>query len=280
MTPSLMLLLLCGIYHGPGCKWFVKHGISDFGDFIVILLILSKVQAANGFTVFPDRFPPESVTKIETFLQIFPLLTARQKDILAKFISYDDIDAFLREHFCEHWMEIFHKYHDTFCVILPMLFENGLTVSPNYRGRYACSTAKWVVAKTIFSFMEQHTSRPLDDPTATLVSQTTSHAITIMQNLGNNLIFKLYIETMFHMELTNDPKCFDIASRHFRDILDKNQSHYEGWLKFIAEFRRRTHIQIGEFPKDWDSGFICWLMNWLQSYEFLSEYMAKNLRKN
>jgi len=71
-----MLLLLCGIYHGP--RWFAKHCIADFGDFIVILLILSKVQAANGFTVFHDKFPPESVMMIQTFLQIFPLLTAHQ----------------------------------------------------------------------------------------------------------------------------------------------------------------------------------------------------------
>jgi hypothetical protein len=161
-----MLLLLCGIYHGPGCKWFVKHGIADFGDFIVILLIMAKVNAANGSGMYPGRFPEGSVMMIQTFLQVFPLLNERQREILSKFMSDEDVDGFFREHFGDDYQNILSKYEDTFRIILPTLFRNGLTVSPNYRGRYACSTAKWVIAKTIFLFMEQHTGRTLDDPTA------------------------------------------------------------------------------------------------------------------
>ena len=281
MNPKLMLLLLlCAIYHGPRSKWFVKHGIADFGDFIVILLILAKVQDVNGFTVFHDKFPEGSVTMIETFLKIFPLLTARQKDILAKFISKDDVDAFLCKHFGEKWMQIFHKYEDAFRVILPTLFRNGLTISPNYHGKYACSTALWVDAKTIFSIMEQHTGRPLDDPAASLVLQNTARAIAIMRDMRYNRIFQLYIETMVHMELTNDPKCFHIASHYFRGIIFNDYPHYEAWLGFIADFRERTYIEIGVSPNQWNSKFICWLMNSFQSYEILSEYLAKNPRKN
>jgi hypothetical protein len=147
---QLMLLLLCGIYHGPRSKWFVKHGIADFGDFIVILLILAKVNAANEFGKYPGRFPKGSVMMIQTFLQIFPLLNKRQRDILSKFISDDDVDGFFRENFGTDYQKIVAKYEDTFRVILPTLFQNGLAFSPNYRGRYACSTALWVVAKTIF----------------------------------------------------------------------------------------------------------------------------------
>jgi len=276
MNFNLMVRLLCAIYHGPRSKWFVKHGIADFGDFIVILLILAKVQDVNGFTVFHDKFPEGSVTMIETFLKIFPLLTARQKDILAKFISKDDVYAFLCKHFGEKWMQIFRKYEDTFRVILPTLFRNGLTISPNYHGKYACSTALWVVAKTIFSFMERNTCRPLDDPAASLVLQNTARAIAIMRDMRYNRIFQLYIETIVHMELTNDPKCFDIASHYFRDIIFKNYPHYEAWLGFIADFRERTYVEIGVSPNQWNSKFICWLMNYFQSYEILSEYMAKN----
>lgn len=277
---QLMLLLLCGIYHGPRCKWFVKHGIADFGDFIVILLIMAKVNAANGFERYPGRFPEGSIRMIQKFLQIFPLLNERQREILSKFISDDDVDGFFREHFGADYQKIVDKYEDTFRVILPTLFRNGLTISPNYRGKYACSTALWVVAKTIFSFIERTTRRPLDDPTASLVLQNTAHAIAIMRDMRYNPIFTLYIETMVHIELTNDPKCFDIASRHFRDIIFNHYHHYEAWLQFIADFRKRTYTQIGESPKDWDSKLICWLMNWFQSYEFLTEYMAKNPRKN
>jgi hypothetical protein len=128
--------------------------------------------------------------------------------------------------------------------------------------------------------MERNTRRPLDDPTASLVSQTTAHAIAIIRDMRYNRIFQLYIQTMIHIELTNDPKCFDIASHHFRDIIYNDYSHYEAWLEFIADFRRRTYIRIGEYPNSWHPEFICWLMNSFQSYEFMSDYMAKNLLKN
>lgn len=280
MNRKLFLLLLCGIYHGPRCKWLVKHGIADFGDFIVILLIMAKVNAASEYQLYPGRFPKGSIIMIQTFLQVFPLLNEHQQDILTKFMSDEDVDGFFREHFGDDYQNILSKYEDTFRIILPTLFRNGLTVSPNYHGRYACSTAKWVIVKIIFWFMEQNTCRPLDDPTASLVSQTTAHAIAIMRDLRQNPIFTLYIETMIHMELTNDPQCLNYASHHFRDIIFNDYPQYEAWLEFIADFSRRTHIRIGESPNSWHSGFICWLMNSFQSYEIMSQYMLENPRKN
>jgi hypothetical protein len=280
-NPLFALLLLCVIYNGP--RSFGKHGIADFGNFIVIFLILAKVNAvnaANGFTVFHDKFPQGSVMMIETFLRIFPLLTPRQKDVLDKFISDDDVDAFLCEHFGDNWMQIFHKYEDTFRVILPRLFRYGLSVSPNYKGRYACSTAKWVVAKMIFWLMERYTCRPKDDPNASPSSQTTEFAIAIMRDYRHNVVFQLYLETMVQMELTNDPKFFKHANREFRNIIVNQLPHYEAWLQFIAEIEKRTHVHISPNPKDWDSKLICWLMNSFQSYEILSQYMSENPAKN
>jgi len=280
MDRRLMLLLLCGIYHGPRCKWFVKHGIADFGDFIVILLIMAKVNAANEFTVFHDKFPQGSVMMIQTFLRIFPLLTSRQENVIAKFISDDDVDAFLRENFGDNWMQIFHKYEDTFRVILPTLFRNGLSVSPNYKGKYACSTAKWVVAKMIFWLMERYTCRPKDDPSASLSSQTTAFSIAIMRDFRMNLVFQLYLETMVQSELTNETECFVIADKEFRNIIVNQFPHYEAWLGLVTEIEKRTYVRISQNPRDWDSKLICWLMNSFQSYEILSQYMAKNPRKN
>jgi hypothetical protein len=275
-----MLLLLCGIYHGPRCKWFVKHGIADFGDFIVILLVLAKVNAAKGFRVFPDKFPQGSVMMIQTFLLIFPLLTPRQKDVLDKFISDDDFDSFLSEHFGNQWMQIFKKYEDTFRIILPTLFLNGLAVSPNYKGRYACSTAKWVVAKMIFWLMEQYTCRPKDDPSASICLQQTALSIAIMLDYRRNLVFQLYLETMVQMELTNDPICFKHADDKVRNIIVNKFSHYKAWLEFITEIQKRTYVRISPNPREWDSKLICWLMDSFQSYEILSQYMAENHRKN
>jgi len=280
MDRRLMLLLLCGIYHGPRCKWFVKHGIADFGDFIVIILILAKVNAANEFTVFHDKFPQGSVMMIQTFLRIFPLLTSRQENVIAKFISDDDVDAFLRENFGDNWMQIFHKYEDTFRVILPTLFRNGLSVSPNYKGKYACSTSKWVVAKMIFWLMERYTCRPKDDPSASLSSQTTAFSIAIMRDFRVNLVFQLYLETMVQMELTNETECFVIADKEFRNIIVNQFPHYEAWLGLVTEIEKRTYVRISQNPRDWDSKLICWLMNSFQSYEILSQYMAENPRKN
>jgi hypothetical protein len=279
-NPSFMLLLLCCIYHGPRCKWFVKHGIADFGDFIVILLILAKVNAANGFTVFHDKFPPGSVMMIQTFLRIFPLLTPRQKGILAKFISDDDVDAFLREHFGNHWMRIFNKYEDTFRVILNKLFENGLVISPNYKGRYACSTSKWVVSKTIYWLMEKYTCQPKDDPSTILLLKKIAFAIKIMRDYRHNLFFQLYLQTMVQIELTNDQMWFDIANQEFSIIIMNNFPHYKAWQEFIAEIEKRKHVRISLNPKEWNSKLICWIMNSFQSYEILNQYMSENPRKN
>ena len=279
MDHRFFLLLLCAICHGPRCRWFSRHGISDFGDFIVIILILSKVQAASGFTLFHDKFPQGSVMMIQTFLHIFPLLTPRQKDVLASFISQDH-EQFLHKHFGSNWMQIYEKYEGTFRVILPTLFQNGLTISPNYRGRYACSTAKWVVSKTIFWVMERYTCRPKDDPSASLSFQTTALAIAIMRDYRRNLVFQLYLETMVQIELTNDSNYLKEAEQHFREIIMNQYSHYEAWLEFISEIQKRTHVRIGRNPKDWESNLICWLMNSFQSYDILSRYMSENPRKN
>lgn len=269
-----LLLLLCGIYHGPRCKWFVKHGIADFGDFLVILLIQAKVNAASYYEKYRGRLPKRSIVNIQTFLQIFQLLTTHQRDILAKFILNDDVDGFFREHFGDDWQKIVDKYEHTFRFILPALFQNGLAVSPNYRGGYACSTAKWVVIKTIFWVMERNTRRL--DPKASTVSQNIAHAIAIMRDYRHNLVFQLYLQTIIHMQLTKDPRCFDIAEDYFCDIKTTNRSHYDAWLEFIADFRKRTHIPIGKSPYDWNSGFISWIMNCFETYPNLMEYIAEN----
>jgi hypothetical protein len=280
MDTRFLLLLLCGIYHGPRCRWFARHGISDFGDFLVILLILTKVNAANEFTVFHDKLPSGSIMMIQTFLRIFPILTIRQKNILAKFICDDDVNAFLCEHFGDHWMRIFHKYEDTFRVILPTLFRNGLTISPNYHGKYACSTTLLVVAKIIFWIIEKYTCRPKDNLSASLSSKQTAFAIAIMRDYRHNAIFQLYMETMVQMELTNNSEWFNIADHEFRNIIVNHYSHYETWLEFIAKIKKRTHVRILLNPKDWDSELICWIMNSFQNYEILSQYMLENPIKN
>ena len=277
----LKLLLLCAFYHGPRSKWFARHAIPDFDDFIVIFFILSKVQEANGFTKFHDKFPQGSVMMIDTFLRIFPLLTPRQKDVLARFtLDDDDVGAFLRENVGEDWMRIFHKYEGTFRVILDKLFENGLTISPNYKGRYTCPTAKLVVARTIYWLMEKYTCQPKDGPSASFSSRQTAFAIEIMRDYQHNLVFKLYLETMVQVELTNDPICFKHAGNQFRNIIVNHFPDYEAWMQFIAQMKKRTHVHISPNPKDWDSKLICWLMNLFQSYEILSQYLEENPAKN
>lgn len=217
---------------------------------------------------------------IDTFLRIFPLLTPRQKDVLARFMSDDDVDTFLRENFGEDWMRIFHKYEATFRVILPTLFRYGLSVSPNYKGRYACSTAKWVVAKMIFWLMEQYTCRPKEDPSASLCLQQTALSIAIMRDYRHNQVFQLYLETMVQIELTNDPICFKHAGNQLRNIIMNSFPDYEAWLEIIADLKKRTHVRIYPDPRYWDSKLICWLMNSFQSYKNLSQYLEENPAKN
>lgn len=269
MSVQNIIFLLCNLYHGPQSKRFVKNGVADFGDFLVILLIQAKVNAASAYKMYPGRLPKGSILRIQSFLRIFKILTPTQQAILANFILNDDVDGYFYKHFGNDWQRILDKYEYAFRVILPALFRNGLAESPKYSGRYACSTAKWVIIKTIFWYMERNTTR-LD------VEGLTSYAIQIMRNYRQNLCFKLYLQTITHIEFTKDPHCFEIADNYFQEIVKNDHSHYEAWMDFIADFRRKTYIQVGESPKDWNSGLICWLMNQFENYETLIKYIAEN----
>ena len=145
---SFYFLLLLSLYNGP--RYLVKVGLADFGDFLVILLIQAKVNAMNGYRRYPKRLPKGSVRKIQLFMRAFPLLSEHQSAILAHFIDDSDVEGFLCTHFGTDYQKIIDKYEPIFRWMLPRLLRHGLKVSPHYRGRYACSCAKWVVSKMIY----------------------------------------------------------------------------------------------------------------------------------
>ena len=270
-TMTLNLLLLCGIYHGP--SYLAKHGLADFGDFLIILLIQAKENAINGYKKYPDRLPKGSVKKIQEFLIVFPVLSHRQQEVLSKFISDDDVDAFFREHFGDDYQNLITKYEASFRSILPTLFRNGLEVSPP--GRYTCSNARWVVVKTIYTIMcakAADVSKSVESAESSKSSQMIEFAISMMQNYRHNRIFQLYIETMVNIERTGGyADCFNVASQEFRKIIMSDLSDYEAWLNLQVEFRKKNGYSFPLYPKDWDSKLISWIMNAFQNYDYLVE---------
>ena len=283
---TLILLLLCGIYHGP--SYLAKHGLADFGDFLVILLIQAKENAINGYKKYPDRLPKGSVKKIQEFLIVFPVLSHRQQEVLSKFISNEDVDAFFRENFGDDYQNLITKYEASFRSILPTLFRNGLEVSPhargakgesalppNYHGRYTCSNARWVVVKTIYSILRAKAadvSKSVESAESSKSSQMIKFAISMMQDYRNNRIFQLYIETMVHIERTGGyADCFNVADQEFRNIIIADHADYEAWLNLHAEFRKTAGYSFPLYPKDWDPKLIAWIMNAFQNYDYLVE---------
>lgn len=280
-TMTLILLLLCGIYHGP--SYLAKHGLADFGDFLVILFIQAKENAINGYKKYPGRLPKGSVKKIQEFLIVFPVLSHRQQEVLFKFISDEDVDTFFREHFGDDYQNLVTKYEASFRSILPTLFRNGLEVSPyareskgesalppNYHGRYTCSNARWVVVKTIYTIM--CVKAVAESTESSKSSQMIEFAISMMQNYRHNRIFQLYIETMVHIERTGGyADCFNIAAQEFRKIIISDLSDYEAWVNLQVEFRKKTGYSFPLYPKDWDPKLIAWIMNAFQNYDYLVE---------
>lgn len=270
-----VLLLLCGLYHGP--SYFAKNGLTDFGDFLVILLIQAKVNVMHDYTKYPDRLPIGSVKKLQTFLQIFPVLSENQQSILDQFIKDEDVDGYLCKYFGSDYERLIEKYEHHFRSILPTLFRNGLQISHNYYGSYACSTAKWIVVKTIYSILYMNTFQKQSNTEKQLskTSQMVKFAVSILQNYRHNRVFMLYLGTMIHVERNRNSDCLKIADKEYRDIVISDYSHYEDWLKLHSELKTILDYSFPIHPKDWDEKLISWIMNSLQNYGYLRKYLAE-----
>lgn len=275
-NPKLMLLILCALYYGP--RYLVKVGEADFGNFLVILLIQAKVNAANDFKPFPNRLPKGSVKKIQEFLRIFPILSKHQRDIIAHFIDDRDVEGFLCENFGSDYQAIIDKYETIFRWILGKLLHHGLAISPLYDGRYACSCAKWVVVKVIFSIISGITpnvSATIAGKQLSPNSTRIAFVVSVMQDYGENHILKIYLKTINDFERTRDENCFALAEQEFNKSLVTNEKDHQEWLELHTKFKNSLGYSFALHPQKWNFNLICWLMNGFENYDHMLQYIAE-----
>jgi len=277
-NPEHTLLILSALKYGP--RYLVKVGESDFGDFLVILLIQAKVNAANDFKPFPNRLPKGSVKKIQVFLRIFKILSDPQRDIIAHFVDDSDVEGFLRSNFGDDYQKLIDKYETIFKWMLPRLFHHGLAISPLYEGRYACSCAKWVVVKVIFSIISEITPNVSATIAGKQLSPTSARiafVVSVLQDYGGNHILKLYLETINNFERTRNESCFALAEKQFNRSISTNEKDHQEWVELQAKFKENLRHSFELHPQKWNSKLICWLMNGFDNYVNLLQYIDEVL---
>jgi hypothetical protein len=277
--PRLMLLILSALYYGP--RYLVKVGEADFGDFLVILLIQAKVNAANDFELFPKRLPKGSVKKIQVFLRIFPILSDPQRGIIARFVDDSDVEGFLRSNFGADYQKLIDKYEPIFRWMVSNLYKHGLAISPLYQGRYACSCAKWVVINVISSIISEITPNVSAMVAAGKQLSPTSariaFVVSVLQDYGENHILKLYLKTINDFERTGDRTCFTNAKEEFNKSLVTNEKDHQEWVEMHERIQKNLRYSFAIHPQKWNFNLISWLMNGFENYEKLLQYIAEML---
>ena len=277
-NPKHTLLILSALYSGP--HYLVKVGKADFGNFIVILLIQAKVNTANDFKPYPKRLPKGSIQKIQEFLRIFPILSDQQLDIIAHFIHDKDVEGFLRSNFGDDYQKLIDNYEPIFKWMLPRLFHHGLAISPLYEGRYACSCAKWVVVKVIFSIISEITPKVSATIAGKQLSPTSARiafVVSVLQDYGENHILKLYLKTINDFERTGDGTCFTLAKEQFNKSLVTNEKDHQEWVDLHEKFQEKLGYSFAIHPQNWNFNLICWFMNGFESYDHLLKYIDEVL---
>ncbi len=265
-TPQmkLMLQILVALYHGP--RYLVKVGLADFGDFLVILLIQAIANVVNDFRTYSNRLPKGSVRKIRDFLVIFPILSDQQRDILSRFIDDSDVEGFLSKNFGVDYQRHIDKYESMFRKMLSKLLHYGLTISPLYAGRYACSCAKWVVVKSIFSIISEITpnvSATIAGKQLSPNSARIAFSVSVLQNYGqaDNYILNLYLNTINDVERTGDRRYLILAKHEFNRSIVTNEKDHQEWMELHEKYHDFFGYSFALHPERWDCGLISSLMN-------------------
>jgi hypothetical protein len=277
-NPKLMLLILFALKYGR--RYLVKVGEADFGNFLVILLIQAKVNAANDFKPYPGRLPKGSIRKIQEFLRIFQILSEKQWDIIAHFIDDSDVEGFLRSNFGDDYQKLIDKYEPIFKWMLPNLFKRGLAISPLYEGRTACSCAKWVVDEVILSIISEITPNVSATIAGKQLSPTSARiafVVSVLQKYGGNHILDLYLKTINYFERTRDESCFALAEQEFNRSISTNEKDHQEWVELQAKFKENLRHSFELHPQKWNSSLIGWLMNGFDNYKNLLQYIAEVL---
>jgi len=273
---KMIYFLFLSLYYGP--RFLVKVGLADFADFLVILLIQAKVNAANRYKRYPERLPKGSVRNIQRFIRIFPLLSEHHHAILAHFIDDSDVEGYLCTHFGSDYQKIIDKYEPVFRWMLPRLFDLRLKVSPNYQGRYACSCAKWVITQMIFCIISgflPNASQVLAGKTLSPCSKRIGFIISMFQESYANPFMQLYLQTILEYERSLDPKCFEFAEQEYDRMIISNHQDYEAWVGLSKRFQDNLSFSFPLHPKQWTPMLISCIMGAFDSQQLLYQFMSE-----
>ena len=268
--------LLLSLYYGP--HYLARVGLADFADFLVILLIQAKVNVVNDYNQYPKRLPKGSVRKIQLFMRAFPLLSEHHHAILAQFIDDSDVEGFLCTHFGTDYQKIIEKYEPVFRWILPKLLKLGLKVSPNYKGRYACSCAKWVVTQMIFCIISEflpNVTQVLANKTLSPTSKKIGFILSMFQENYANHFMQLYLQTIIEYERSLDPRCFNIAEKEYDRMINSNHQDYEAWVGLSKRFEENLRFSFPLHPKQWTPMLISLIMGAFDSHQLLYQFMSE-----
>ena len=210
----LQLITFCsGLIHGP--LYLKKNGFGDFGDFILMLLILTILNKEYQYLLLPGKFLEGSVKKITMFLMAFPILSKRHSQIFLEFkliylpiltksfpltsnmsaITQQKMRIFIRNWIRVYFSKQFENPHDSlkkysrfFSNFLPVLLTKGLQshVSPHHCGRKTTSSvAKMFIVQHIVGTMFEYLHMMLGDNLLPMMIQ--GYDLFFLQNQGIEL---------------------------------------------------------------------------------------------
>jgi hypothetical protein len=211
-------------------------------------------------------------------MRAFPLLSEHQSAILAHFIDDSDVEGFLCTHFGTDYQKIIDKYEPVFRWMLPRLLRHGLKVSPHYRGRYACSCAKWVVSKMIYWIVSEslpNATQVLAGKTLSPTSKRIGFMLSIFQDNHMNLFMQLYLQTIIEYERSRDPKCFEIAEQEYDRMISSNNQDYQAWVELSNRFEENLGFSFPIHPKQWTPMLISLIMGAFDSYPSMYQFMSE-----
>ena len=188
----LQLITFCsGLIHGP--HYLKKNGFENFGDFIIMLLILAILNNEYQYLLLPGKLLEGSIKKITVFLMAFQILSERHSQLLLEFkliylpiftknfpldlnmsnINQQKMRTFIRNQIRMYFNKQFEnpqnslkKYSKFFSNLLPMLLLKGLQshVSPYNCGKKTTSSvAKIFIAQHIVGTIFEYLSMMIGD---------------------------------------------------------------------------------------------------------------------
>lgn len=223
---SRLITFYSGLIHGP--RYLNKNDFEDFGDFIIMLLILAILNYECHYLFLPGKLLGGSVKNITYFLMAFPILSERHNQILLEFRQIylpmllkffplsmspeisditrknmqTQIQNYIRIYFeknFENPNDSLNKYSRFFGILLSMFLKTGLQT---YISLYHCgkkttsSVTKMFVVQHIVKTIFDHLTNKLGENFMSIMEQRVDDFFAQNQGIEQRSMFIAF--WMFH----------------------------------------------------------------------------------